>query len=273
MIFAICAATAIGLFAVYFSVRYAWWRPPVDERHPRILMYHMVAEHRPKGRFNKLRVPPAAFERQLRHLVEHGWRFAFLSELADAPPPPKTVVLTFDDGFRDNYLAAHPLLDKYGAKATLFLVVDRFDRDWSTTKKAHHNSGELMREEKLHDAELRAMLDSGRWELGSHTLTHALLPALPAPERQHEIDAAKASIEAQFGTEVASFAYPFGLYGQDDVDAVAKSGYRLAVTTEPGISDNVGNEALTLKRVKVSGKEGMLGFTIRLRSGRRGLLD
>ena len=90
-------------------------------------------------------------------------------------------MLTFDDGFRDNYLAAHPLLVKYGAKATLFLVVDRFDRDWSTAKKAHHDSGELLREEKLRDAELRKMLDSGLWELGAHTLTHALLRTFRIP--------------------------------------------------------------------------------------------
>ena len=261
------------LGVVYFSLRYAWWRAPVDYRQPRILMYHMIGERLDGGRFNKLRVAPGEFERQLKWLLDNGWRFAFLSELADMAGTPKTVVLTFDDGYRDNYAAAHPLLVKYGAKATLFLVVDRFDRDWSSTKKAHHDTGELMREAKLGDAEVREMLDSGNWELAAHTLTHAVLPDLTDADRQHEIEEAKARLEATFGTEVSSFAYPFGIFTDDDVAAVARADYRYAVTTDAGISPDPRADALRLKRVKVSGKEGALGFSIRLRTGKRGVLD
>ena len=267
------AAVVVALAFAYFSFRYAWWRPAVDERHPRILMYHMIRARLTRGRFNKLRVAPERFEQQLKYLTEHGWRFAFLSELADLADTSKTVVLTFDDGFRDNYLAAHPLLAKYRAKATLFLVADRFDRDWSTTKKAHHDSGELMGEEKLSDTELRKMVDSGLWELGAHTLTHALLPDLSECERRREVADAKTAIEARFDIDVTAFAYPFGIYGKDEVAAVAEAGYRFAVTTDAGISTDIEAEALELKRVKISGKEGRLGFFIRLRTGRRGLFE
>ena len=263
----------LGIVALYLSLRYAWWRAPVDYRQPRILMYHMIRERLRGGRFNKLRVAPTEFERQLDWLVGNGWRFAFLSELGDLTDVSKTVVLTFDDGYRDNYTAAHPLLLKYGAKATLFLVEDRFDRDWSTTKKAHHDSGELMREPKLADAEVREMLDSGAWELAAHTRTHALLPELNDADRKREVAGSKANLEAAFATEVSGFAYPFGIFTNTDVAAVAEAGFRYAVTTEPGISANTDAEALRLKRVKVSGKEGVLGFSIRLRTGKRGLLD
>ena len=266
----LCAATLVG---AYFSLRYAWWRLPVDYTHPRILMYHMIRERLEGGRFNKLRVAPAEFERQLKWLVDNGWRFAFLSELDTEVQQPKTVVLTFDDGYRDNFTAAHPLLNKYGAKATLFLVVDRFERDWSTTKKAHHDSGELMREPKLGDDEVREMLSSGAWELGAHTLTHALLPDLAENDKKHEIADAKRELETTFATEVSSFAYPFGIFGDDDIGAAAAAGYRFAVATDAGISADPAAEALALKRVKVSGKEGALGFSIRLRTGKRGLLD
>ena len=269
----VAAGCALLLGAVFFSLRYAWWRRPVDYRQPRILMYHMVREPLPGGRFNKLRVRPAEFERQLKWLLDNGWTFAFLSELADVAGHPKTVVLTFDDGYRDNYAAAHPLLAKYGAKATLFLVVDRFDRDWSTTKKAHHDSGELMQEPKLGDAEVREMLDSGVWELAGHTTTHALLPDLAHDDKQREVAGSKANLEATFETDVSSFAYPFGIFDDDDVAAVANAGYRYAVTTDTGISPDPAAEALRLKRVKVSGKEGALGFSIRLRTGKRGVLD
>ena len=261
------------LVIVYFSLRYAWWRGPVDYRRPRILMYHMIRRRRTGGRFNKLRVAPLEFERQLKWLVDNGWRFAFLSELDEMADQPKTVVLTFDDGYRDNYTTAHPLLHKHGAKATLFLVVDRFDRDWSTTKKAHHDSGELMQEPKLTDAEVREMLQSGAWELGAHTLTHALLPALAADEKRQEMAGGKAELEATFATRVSSFAYPFGVFGDDEETLAGTVGYDYAVSTDAGISTDTRAERLRLKRVKVSGKEGALGFSIRLRTGKRGLLD
>ena len=267
-VFAVFAAVA-----AFFSMRYAWWRGPVDYRKPRVLMYHMIREPLEGGRFNKLRVAPAEFERQLKWLADNGWRFAFLSELDAVADQARTAVLTFDDGYRDNYAAAHPLLLKYGAKATLFLVVDRFDRDWSTTKKAHHDSGELMREPKLSDAEVRTMLDSGAWELGAHTLTHALLPDLGRDGKQREIAAAKTALEDTFAVEVASFAYPFGIFDDDDTAAVTAAGYRFAATTDAGISLDPRAEALKLKRVKVNGKEGPLGFSIRMRTGKRGLLD
>ena len=264
------ALLGLGVVGAAFSHRYAWWRPAVDHRHPRILMYHMIRDALPGGRFNKLRVSPARFERQLAHLADNGWTFAFLSELA-GPLPAKTVVLTFDDGYRDNYLAADPLLDKYGAKATLFLVVDRFDRDWSRLKKAHHDSGELMAEPKLADNEVRAMLASGRWELGAHTHTHAPLPSLSEAARTEEIAGSKAALEDAFGVHVCSFAYPFGIFGAADVAAARAAGYRFAVTTQGGVSAIGGDDVLLLKRVKVSGKDGLFAFRQRLRTGSRGL--
>ena len=261
------------LVGIAFSIRYAWWRRTVDYRRPRILMYHMIRPPLRRGRFNKLRVCPAEFERQLEWLVDHGWRFATLSELATLENTHKTVALTFDDGFRDNYETAHPLLAKHGAKATLFLVVDRMDRDWSIAKKAHHDSGELRAEPKLTNGDVRAMLASGVWELGAHTLTHPLLTTLNATEKKREIATAKAQLEAEFDTEVCSFAYPFGIFDAADKQAVADAGYRFAVTTAAGISTSLGAAALTLKRVKVSGREGWLGFAIRLRTGRRGMFE
>ena len=117
------------------------------------------------------------------------------------------------------------------------------------------------------------MLASGCWELGAHTMTHALLGNLSDAERAREIADAKAALATRFGTRIESLAYPFGIYDRTDVDAVAEAGYRYAVTTDPGITTNIPCEPLALKRVKVSGKEGMLGFAIRLRGGKRGLFE
>ena len=157
--------TALLLVLLFFTVvglsyQYGWWRPSVSNSHPRILMYHMVSEHRPNSRYNKLRVEPGQFERQLEWLRDNGWSFVFMSELIRFPRS-KTVALTFDDGYRDNLLQADRLLQKYNAKATLYLVVDRHNRDWSAAKNPKHNDQELMHETKLSDDDVTLMTRSG----------------------------------------------------------------------------------------------------------------
>ena len=265
MIELVAGAALVGF---WFSLENRWWRTTVAYRHPRVLMYHMVSPHRPGAKFNKLRVPPERFEEQIKYLSESGWHFAHVSELAN-PLPEKTVVITFDDGYQDNLIYADKVLTKYGAKATLYLVVERFDRDWSTAKKAHHDSGELMREPKLTDAEVAEMLASQRWELGAHTLTHANLPTLNDDDRRREIIQGKRELEAQFQEEVVSFAYPFGIYDVTDITLAQEAGFKFAVTTIEGIDDLRHANPFELKRVKISGKERLWQFVLRLRTGRR----
>nr|VFK55199.1 MAG: Polysaccharide deacetylase [Candidatus Kentron sp. TUN]VFK57612.1 MAG: Polysaccharide deacetylase [Candidatus Kentron sp. TUN]VFK61506.1 MAG: Polysaccharide deacetylase [Candidatus Kentron sp. TUN] len=256
------------LLLFLFSRRYTWWRFPIDYQAPRILMYHMVHEHKARTTFNKLRVTPNRFERQIGWLEEHGWYFAFISELTNPEKlPNKTVCITFDDGYRDNFTHVHPLLKKHHARATLYLVADRFDRDWSINKKAHHNSGELEREPKLTDSQIRAMLNSGHWQLGGHTMTHANLSRLDEEGKHAEIFHAKTLLERNFETSLRSFAYPFGIYDESDVMIVAEAGFETAVTTRSGISQDIPRECLELKRIKISGKDNMLVFCLKMRSG------
>lgn len=258
--------------AVRFSVRYAWWRKSLPWDRPRILMYHLITPHSPGTRYRGLRVPPEMFERQLAWLQARGFHFATMSELLSGPVPPRTVVLTFDDGYADNFTAAHPLLLKYKAKATLYLVAVRDDGcDWSARKKAHHDSGELVREPKLTDEQVREMLASGVWELGAHTLTHPLLPSLTPEERHSEISGSRQRLRETFAVSVESFAYTFGIWGEQDRAAVQEAGFTTAVTTDAGADTLPFVDSLAIKRIKISGKEGMLAFRIRLRTGRRGL--
>jgi peptidoglycan/xylan/chitin deacetylase (PgdA/CDA1 family) len=149
-------------------------------------------------------------------------------------------------------------------------VVDRHNRDWSVAKKAHHDSGELAREPKLTDEQVRELLASGLIELGSHTLTHPNLPASDAAKRWQEIAQSKQVLEQTFGVTVNSFAYPFGLYDPSDVDRIKRAGYTNAVTVAEGVESQYLDRPFELRRVKISGKEGMFGFHMRLRRGIRG---
>lgn len=257
---------------LWFSYRYAWWRPGVSYRLPRVLMYHMVKDPVPGARFNGLRVSPAMFERQLRWLKDNGWTTYTVTELVESHDnlPEKAVAITFDDGFEDNYTNAFPLLKKYAAKATLYLVLDRHDRDWSVSKKAHHNSAELKNEPKLSDEQVAIMLESGLVELGGHTLTHANFAKISKVDKLREIGQARMDMEKQFGVSVKTFAYPFGIYDNTDPTLVKEAGYTSAVTTASGIDSSFGADMFQLKRVKVSGKDNFLAFVMRMRRGKRG---
>jgi peptidoglycan/xylan/chitin deacetylase (PgdA/CDA1 family) len=256
----------------WLSLKYAWWRRAASAAWPRVLMYHMISPPRAGARFNGLRVAPAMFERQLRWLRDHGWQSFTVSELVESGGalPHKCFAITFDDGYADNLHVALPLLQKYRCKATLYLVVDRFDRDWSVERKAHHNDGELMREPRLSDEQVQAMLDSGCVELGSHSMTHANFLYLDLAATRRELAESRQALEARFGVPVKSFAWPFGLYRPEQVPLAQEAGYSSAVTVSEGIESPARWQPLQLRRIKISGKDNWLSFRLRLRTGRKG---
>lgn len=238
---------------------------------PRVLMYHMVSAHRPGARFNKLRVPPRDFERQIALLAGRGARFVFASELlADATLPDGAVCLTFDDGYADNLLAADPVLARHNARATLYLVADR-SGGWSSKKKAHHADDELASEPKLTDDQVRALLATGRWELGGHTITHAHLPSIPDDQARHEIAEPRSVFLERFGADAPTFAYPFGHFEPRHAAMARDAGYLGALTTESDIAARPFADPFAIPRIKVSGKDNALAFRLRLRAGKRGL--
>ena len=259
------------VLVVAFSYKYAWWKPALDWKRPRVLMYHMVREHINGAKFNKLRVEPKEFEKQVAWMKAEGFHFVTMQELQNnwGKHPEKTVAITFDDGYLDNLENAYPILEKYQAKATIYVVVDRHDRDWSTYKKAHHNSGELAREVKLNDEQVQFLANSSLVEIGSHTMTHANLNKLDDVECLTELTQSKQQLENLTAKSVTSFAYPFGIYSQRDVILVKQAGYSNAVTTEEGI-DGLDPDFMQLQRIKISGKDSMFAVKCRLKLGKRG---
>ena len=242
----------------------------MDWKRPRVLMYHMVREHIEGAKFNKLRVTPAQFEQQVAWMKVQGFHFVTMRELQQnwGQHPEKTVAITFDDGYLDNLENAYPILEKYQAKATIYVVVDRHDRDWSTYKKVHHNSGELAREPKLNDAQVQFLANSGLVEIGSHTMTHANLDKLDDAECLLELNESKQQLEQLIQQPVTSFAYPFGIYSDRDVYLAQQAGYRNAVTTKEGI-DGLSPDFMQLQRIKISGKDSMFAVKLRIKLGKR----
>jgi peptidoglycan/xylan/chitin deacetylase (PgdA/CDA1 family) len=261
------------LLGAYYSHRYAWWKKTVPYQYPRILMYHMIRDPIKGAKFNSLRVSPELFEKQLRYLSENGWHFFTMSELVDLKDllPDKSIALTFDDGYQDNFTNALPILKKYKAKATIYLVVDRHNREWSSKRKKKNNSGELMSEPKLLDDQIKELLESGLVEIGSHTVTHDNLPLVSEEQKHEEIVGSKKQIEELFGINCYSFCYPFGLFDRSDLALVESVKYTNATTVETGISNLEKTSPFLLKRIAVSGKDNFYAFKLKLKTGRRGI--
>ena len=263
------------LALLYFSVRYAWWRPATSYDYPRILMYHMIRDSIPKAKFNGLRVLPSMFERQLQFLTENDWSFYTVTELYELAEkgevPSKSVAITFDDGYEDNFINAFPLIKKYNAKATIYLVVDRHDRDWSGKRKEKNQGAGLLLEPKLSDAQVKEMLASGLIEIGSHTLTHDNLVSLDALAKRKEIQESRDKIRSEFGIDCEAFCYPFGLYEPEDVEIAKEAGYKTATTVSSGIDSELIDKPFELSRITISGKDSFYAFSQKMRMGKRGL--
>jgi len=223
--------------------------PPHGQTAPvPILMYHYI---RPKPANDPLgaalSVDPETFAAQMDWLAAHGYTTLTLHELAEVRAgkiglPPKPIVLTFDDGYRDFYTAAWPVLKRHGFKATIFIIT-------GVVGNPQYMTWDMLRE-----------LDrSGLVEVGGHTVHHLDLTQLNASALEHEVADCKQTLETQLGHPIASFAYPAGRFNETVVSAVQRAGFTLAVTTKPGWA-RATDAPLVLPRVRIQGDLSLAGF-------------
>jgi peptidoglycan/xylan/chitin deacetylase (PgdA/CDA1 family) len=195
----------------------------------RILCYHRVND-REKG---YLSVPVDAFRKQMKWLSEQGYHSASLADLLDGKIDEKSVVITFDDGYEDNYQHAFPIMRDYGFQGIIFLIA----------KKIGEPS-------YLKISQIEDMMKSG-FEFGSHTLSHPNLKTLSVEQKRHEIADSKIALEKLFGTPFDFFCYPFGQFDAEAAQIVKETGYRGACCNAPGANAAIANPCL-LKRTEVA---------------------
>lgn len=191
-----------------------------------VLMYHYIrvlpgASDRLGDR---LSVSPIAFDQQIAFLAHANYTPITLAELTAARAgrftlPSQPIVLTFDDGYRDFYTTAWPILRRYHFKATLFIITGVVDTPRYVTWGM-----------------LRELDRSGMIEIGSQTIHHLALPGLTAARARDEIVASKQQLEVALGHAIRAFAYPSGQYTARDVNLVREAGYEIAVTTRHGFA-------------------------------------
>ncbi|MGO0121966.1 polysaccharide deacetylase family protein [Desulfothermobacter acidiphilus] len=225
---------------------------PEDSGAVIILMYHKVNPDPSAGGLG-LRMPPEKFDWQMRYLRTHGYHVVSLEDAyahlnQGKPLPPKAVVITFDDGYQDNYFYAWPILRRYGYPATIFLVAGAmgkynfFDADY----------GRQPRNQMLTWEQVKEMAASGQITFGAHTMTHPHLTQVGYTRQREEIFNSRAVIARELGRPVDFFSYPYGDFNQEVARLVQEAGYKGAVTCVQGVN-RPGADPYTWKRVRVMG--------------------
>jgi peptidoglycan/xylan/chitin deacetylase (PgdA/CDA1 family) len=206
-------------------------------------MYHALGENA-----SLVTTPTAVFGRQMRWLYEHNYQVMPLIRLVGCVRngdhlPPRSVVITFDDGFESVYTHAYPILATYGFPATTFLVAGYCDgqNDWPNQPPA------IPHQSLLTWDQIREM-DQNGIEFGAHSISHPFLDRLSLDEMEHEILYSKASIEDQLGHAITLFAYPYGRYTAS-IKAIVGRKYDGACTTQLGMVGSR-SDPLELERIE-----------------------
>jgi peptidoglycan/xylan/chitin deacetylase (PgdA/CDA1 family) len=207
-----------------------------------ILTYHHVGPRRRGARLKGLYVSPKLFALQVEELNSAGFSTASFDTLAVANAQPGSrIFLTIDDGFKDVFENALPVLSKHRFQAILFLVSDFLGRTNEWQKRAGDITEPLM-----DDVQVKDWLAAGQ-QIGAHTKTHPRLTQIPLSEAREEISASKKFLEDCFGHPVNHFCYPYGDWNEPIRDLVSAAGYQTACTTISGVNET-GTSPFEMKR-------------------------
>jgi peptidoglycan/xylan/chitin deacetylase (PgdA/CDA1 family) len=196
-----------------------------------ILLYHYVEYVQDKKDTIRqgLNINPFIFDNQIKTLSEACFTFITAKELGEVLDgkrvlPKKPVLLTFDDGHWDLDTEVLPILKKYHAKATAYII-----------------SGFLGGSDFLSQTQLKDVISSRLVEVGAHTVHHISLKGKFSPIVNYEISQSKKDLEKDYNLHVVSFAYPGGAFDEQAIEAVKNAGFSTAVSTIPGFAQSIAN--------------------------------
>jgi peptidoglycan/xylan/chitin deacetylase (PgdA/CDA1 family) len=220
-----------------------------------ILEYHYIRvnpDKRDRLGFN-LSVTPDDFTAQMDWLKASGFHPVDLNEvrayLHDRQPlPPRPVVLTFDDGYRDFYSTAFPILQAHGFKAVSYVVPGFLDRP------NYMSRGDVV------------TIDRGGMEIAAHTMNHVDLTKANGAQLVQQVDGSRSALEQLVGHPVLDFCYPSGRFNPSVVAQVRAAGFRDGTTTVGGAYESVAT-AYIWPRVRIDGRDTLAPFTAKLASG------
>ena len=220
-----------------------------------ILMYHRikVVTASTPAITRQLTVHPAVFARQMSWLKRHGYHAITQRRLFDAlmcgrPLPRRPILITFDDGYRDNYVNASPVIARLGMRATAYVITGRIS----------NGDPSFLTWLQLRRLELRGV------EIGSHTVSHRSLTSLSTTQAWTELVRSRRVLERRLGHRVPWLAYPIGAYDTRIERLARRAGYLLAVTTVHGTRHSA-RRPFALPRLRVLNSMGVQGLAAMLR--------
>lgn len=225
-----------------------------------VLLYHAVGPaSEPAGPYV---MPVARFESHMRWIRRLGYRPISLDDFLRCQrqrrfPPAKSVVITLDDGYEDNYRNAYPVLRRHDAPATIFLVSKSIARgnDWDA-------EGTLAGRPMMNWEQIEEMSANGIL-FGAHSQTHPKLTDIDPAEATAEITGSRADIEAKLGKPVTAFAYPYGLHDEPVREMAKRAGYAAACTVDPGLN-GIATPAWSLSRAEIWGTDSIVRLWLAL---------
>ncbi len=248
-----------------------------------VLMYHHVSPSP-----GMITSSPANFEDNLRWLKRHGYRSLssdeFAAHLNGQAAPGKSVLITFDDGYLDNWVYAYPLLKKYGFSAMLFVVTSWIGDGEARPHEGkgqplpptpdHHECERIIAagradEVMLRWSEIERMRSDGVFEIHSHTHTHTRWdltePGGKNARMRQELRDSRDTLSERLGGVSEHFCWPQGYYDDDYVEIARQSGFRYLYTTHAFGRNLPGSDAGRIYRFAVRNKPGnTIGRRIRI---------
>ncbi|MBI4825077.1 MAG: polysaccharide deacetylase family protein [Nitrospirae bacterium] len=234
-----------------------------------VLMYHHINPH--KG--DMVTIRPEVFEEQMKHLKKRGCRTLKAGELGsyingNLVPDNKSVVVTFDDGWLDNYIYAFPVLKKYKLNAIVFIITDRTENasansesisaavpthDGSKKLISNGEAGRVVLDWKL----IKEMYESGLIEFYSHTKSHRRCAELSEAELAEELKGSKEIMESRLQMPCPYLCWPYGSYNETSVKIAKEAGYEALFTVDHGVA-RPGDDPFLIKRINV--RDNILWF-------------
>jgi peptidoglycan/xylan/chitin deacetylase (PgdA/CDA1 family) len=225
-------------------------------------MFHRIVPDNAHSTGAQISLPVSMLRQKLEFLERHGFTAVTLRDYdlyvrGELFLPARPIILTFDDGYLDTYELAFPLLQEYGMKAVVFVLADRNAKtnSWDSTDISP-------RVQLMGDKEILELHRAG-FEIGSHTLTHADLTALPRDAAWEEISRSRQLLEILLNDRVRAMAYPFGKLTPELKEMVKGAGYAFGCGAWSGPLA-FQRDPYEIRRILIHERNGMAGFAMQV---------
>lgn len=226
-----------------------------------VIMYHRVIEGREEEKgVHGTYITIEKFEEHMKYLKDKGYKTVTFEDLKNGnyrhrfDKGNKWIVLTFDDGYKDNYTNAFPILKKYGFKSVIYLLGTLKYNKWDVDNPENPERVFPL----MDDNEILEMQEYGI-EFGGHSMTHSKMSKLEKKVAHEEIKESKSILEKKLGKKMNCFAYPYGDRDSGVRKFVKEEGYEFAVATDSG-DISFQEDLYNIRRIGIFPTNGLRSF-------------